>query len=256
LVQTLPIEQIDAGHLIRDRVALDEGDMAALEHSLRARGQQMPIEVVALEGGRFGLISGWRRIEALRRLGQVEVLALVRAPQGASEAYVAMIEENEVRANLSFYERARLATEATRVGVYPTVQQAVQGLFASASASKRSKILNFVSVHEAFGSNLAFPAAIPERLGLALAAAALGQEGFTRRLKDVLRKAGPENAAEERALLERALRKAPAAPSKPQLSEERYGAVGLKPGKDRIVLSGVGVDESFLQDLRAWLSTR
>jgi ParB family chromosome partitioning protein len=45
--------------------------MAALVTSLRARGQQVPIEVVAREGG-YGLISGLRRVMALREIGETE----------------------------------------------------------------------------------------------------------------------------------------------------------------------------------------
>jgi ParB family chromosome partitioning protein len=57
LIQRLPLAEIETGHLVRDRIVFDESDMAALVTSLRARGQQVPIEVVAQEGG-YGLISG------------------------------------------------------------------------------------------------------------------------------------------------------------------------------------------------------
>lgn len=86
---------------MRDRIGLDAAEMAPLVESLRTRGQQTPVEVVALEGGRYGLISGWRRVQALRRLcaetGDAArfgtVLALLRQPRDAAEAYVAMVEE-------------------------------------------------------------------------------------------------------------------------------------------------------------------
>ena len=100
---------------MRDRIAVAPDDLAALTESLRARGQQTPIEVVDLGGGQYGLISGWRRISALRALldetGEAQfatVLALLRQPADASAAYVAMVEENEIRIGLSYYERARL----------------------------------------------------------------------------------------------------------------------------------------------------
>jgi ParB family chromosome partitioning protein len=47
LIQRLPLDGIETGHLVRDRMAFDEAEMAALVTSLRARGQQVPIEVVA-----------------------------------------------------------------------------------------------------------------------------------------------------------------------------------------------------------------
>ena len=91
---------------------------AALMASLESRGQQTPIEVVELADGRFGLISGWRRLTALRQLqadegrgqGLDTVLALLRRPDTASDAYVSMVEENEIRTDLSHFERGRIAS--------------------------------------------------------------------------------------------------------------------------------------------------
>ena len=68
LIQALPLDAIEADHLVRDRLVADEEEMQTLISSIRARGQQTPVEVMALEGGRYGLISGWRRLTALRRL--------------------------------------------------------------------------------------------------------------------------------------------------------------------------------------------
>ena len=68
MVVELPLDQIEAAHLTRDRIHMDAEDMGALKASLASRGQQTPIEVVALPGGRYGLISGARRLAALREL--------------------------------------------------------------------------------------------------------------------------------------------------------------------------------------------
>ena len=116
LLQELPLDAVEASHLVRDRVAVDPSEQAALVESLRARGQQTPIDVVDRGDGalpRYGLISGWRRLSALRQIrdetGEIDtVLAQIRVPEGSSDAYVAMVEENEIRAGLSFYERARI----------------------------------------------------------------------------------------------------------------------------------------------------
>jgi ParB family chromosome partitioning protein len=161
LIQRLPLAQIETGHLVRDRMAFDADEMAALVASLRARGQQVPIEVVARPEGGYGLISGLRRVMALREIGEAGVLALIRRPETSSDAYLAMVEENEIRAGISFYERARLAAEASKLGIYPDPAAAIGALFASASPAKRSKIGSFVRVHEALGPALRYPAAIP-----------------------------------------------------------------------------------------------
>jgi ParB family chromosome partitioning protein len=259
LVRRLPLEAIDGGHLVRDRLGLDEAEMAALEASLRARGQQTPVDVVDLGGGRYGLVSGWRRLEALRRIGAGTALAVVRRPDGAAAAYLAMVEENEIRAGLSFYERARIAAEAARMGLYADAAAAVAALFASAPAPRRSKTLAFVALHEALGPALRFPEAIPERLGLALAAA-VRDAGAAARLRDALRKAAPRTAEAERAVLERAARKAPARREggRGQGAEAVAPGIALSAGRGggRLTLSGPGVTEALRRDLAAWLAAR
>lgn len=69
VVKKLPLDRIVLRHLARDRMVLDEEEMTALTASLEARGQQTPIEVLPLGDGTYGLISGLRRMEALKRLG-------------------------------------------------------------------------------------------------------------------------------------------------------------------------------------------
>ena len=96
------------------------------------------------------------------------VQALVRRPETAADAYVAMVEENEIRLGLSQYERARVAARAVARGVFPDEEAALRALFASASRPKRSRIRAFLALYHGLDDALRFPAAIPERLGLAL----------------------------------------------------------------------------------------
>jgi ParB-like chromosome segregation protein Spo0J len=213
LIQRLPLDAIDAAYLVRDRLAEGAGeDLQSLIDSLRARGQQTPIEVVALEDGRYGLISGWRRLTALQRLHRetgedrfAQVLALLRRPAAASDAYLAMVEENEIRSGLSYYERARIVARAADLGVFADEAAALRALFAAASRAKRSKIGSFLGLYHALDARLRFPAAISERLGLALARAIAADAGFGARLADRLRKAGVETPEAEQDLLQRAL---------------------------------------------------
>ncbi|ARE42545.1 Plasmid replication protein RepB (plasmid) [Rhodovulum sp. P5] len=264
-VMRLPLEAVEAGHLVRDRIAMDEDDLTTLMESLKARGQQMPIEVVDLGAGRYGLISGWRRLTALKRLhaetGEdrfTQVQALVRTPEGAPEAYVAMVEENEIRANLSFYERARIAVKAVEQGVFPRPLVAVRELFAAAPAPKRSKILTFTALVEALDDALRFPHAIPEHLGLKLVAALEEEAGFADRLVADLAAADPEDALAERKVLDAALKALGqgARPAAPPAGEEPAPGVTLKRGRGRLTLSGPGVDDALIGALRDWLAAR
>ena len=161
LAQPLPLSEIVDDHLVRARVALDEDDLQALQASLSDRGQQTPIDVVRLEDGRYGLISGWRRVTALRRNGAETVLGVIRQPDTAAETYQAMVEENEIRAGLSYWERAHIAARAAELGVYPDVSTAIARLFAHASRAKRSKIGSFATLIRHLESVIAFPNALP-----------------------------------------------------------------------------------------------
>ena len=74
MVLELPLSAVDETYLVRDRMQTDTAELEELIASLKARGQQTPIEVVELAQNqgqdRYGLISGWRRLTALRHLGE------------------------------------------------------------------------------------------------------------------------------------------------------------------------------------------
>ncbi|WP_283180219.1 ParB N-terminal domain-containing protein [Gemmobacter sp. 24YEA27] len=204
LVLRLPLAGIEADHLVRDRIDLDEEELEGLISSIAEHGQRNPVEVSEIAPGRYGLISGWRRLTALKRLCASgndrfdHVLALVRKPETAADAYIAMVEENEIRAGLSYYERARIAGRAVELGVFETEKQALQRLFANASRARRSKIGSFLVIWHRMDAVLRFARAIPERLGLALekaieAADSAMLETF---LQDLRRDPSPD-AAEE-----------------------------------------------------------
>ncbi|TDK50886.1 ParB/RepB/Spo0J family partition protein [Antarcticimicrobium luteum] len=226
MLELLPLGAIDIGHLVRDRMVQDEDEMTALMTSLEARGQQTPIEVVRLpdpQGGRtHGLISGWRRLTALTRLYErtndprfASVRALVVDPGSAQAAYVAMVEENEIRVNLSHYERARIALRAVEEGVYDSRRAALLSLYNAAPRAKRSKIGSFMALVEALDPALRFPTAIPEKLGLALTRALTEDPGLAPRLTARLAAAQAGSAEAELRILAEA-----AAPPAPVLSPE------------------------------------
>jgi len=254
VVKKLPLKEVMIHHLARDRMVLDPEEMEALKTSMAARGQQTPIEVVTLSDG-YGLISGLRRVEALRSLGATEVLAFIRKPESSEDAYRAMVEENEMRADLSYYERANIAVMSVGQNVFPTVKAAVKGLFAHVPAPKRSKILKFVTVREALGASLSFPQAIPEHLGFKLAQAIEADPEVGGRISAALRAAPPEDAAAERRILEKGL-SAPQAAPEPRLAQSIASGLKLEAKAGRAVLSGPAVDEAFLDALKAWAAQR
>lgn len=208
MILSLPLDQIAEDYLVRDRLSADGEDMATLLASLRARGQQTPIEVVALDKHSYGLISGWRRLQAIRQLAQdtdeaqfKTILAVRRTPADAAATYVSMVEENEIRAGLSYYERARVTAKAVEQRVYSSEKEALNGLFGSVPRAKRSKIKSFIRIVDALDDVLLFPSALSERAGLALARALQDDPNFATRLRARLLPAVPETAEQELALL-------------------------------------------------------
>lgn len=266
MVLDLPLDAIEATHLQRDRMHMDPDDMASLKASIRHRNQQIPIDVVSLPNGRYGLISGARRLTALKMLHDetgdarfATIKALLRPFDAAPEAYLAMVEENEIRADLSFYERGRLAFEAARLGVFDSPAVAVRMLFQHAPAPKRSKILSFVALHEALGDALRFPEAIPEKLGLALVKAMQENPEMTFRLRDGLAAAEINKAADERKVLEtglQAVSERKPRDARPDSQENAGAGIRMEARPGKVVLSGGGVTDALIAALGKWLDNR
>lgn len=256
VVLRLPLSAIVDSWLIRDRVVAEQAEMEALKSSLRSYGQRNPIEVADIGGGRYGLISGWRRMIALRALSEEDarfdtVLALVRLPQASGDTYIAMVEENEVRASLSYWERARVVVQTVSNGVFASEKLALQRLFASASRSKRSKIGSFIHLVHKLDGTLRFPSALPERLGLRLAAAFQAQPALAEQVIALLSQHDAKDAASEQACLLASL----SGGTRSSATRDNLGdGLWLETKFDgRVVLGGPALNEELIDKLRAWL---
>ncbi len=266
MVLSLPLTAIAEDHLIRDRLEAEPEAMEALLQSLRARGQQTPVEVADLGSGRWGLISGWRRLVALRRLWEEtgddrfsRILALPRRSGSGAPAYVAMVEENEVRANLSFYERARIVLRAVGAGAFDSEKAALQTLFASASYAKRSKVKSFITIVEALDTDLRFPTHIAERQGLALSKALTTDSGLAGRIRATRIATPPDSPEAELKILAQTIEAPKPPPTEPKTGSDTAKQtltddqlrMRVSPGK--VILEGP-LDEAFVTHLRRWLS--
>jgi ParB-like chromosome segregation protein Spo0J len=271
MVVDLPLDEIVVDHLVRDRLVVDETEMQTLKTSLRRRGQQAPVEVMHLGDGRYGLISGWRRCRALAEIAEEDrnhdptVLALLRRPEEASDAYLAMVEENEIRVDLSYFERARIVVKAVDEGVYGTERTALQMLFHSASRAKRSKIGSFLPVVRALDGVLRFPQALSERLGLSLSQALNDDPGFADRLTTRLSAAEIDSPEAETALLTKALTaqnqslkagsETKSAEAEPAFRDETIGAFTLRRHRDgTLSILGAAWPDKLEPDLKRLLS--
>ena len=239
LIQKLPLTSVDDSYLVRDRIAVDPEETRALTESLQMRGQQAPIEVADLGDGRFGLISGWRRLSALRALKAETVLAVLRKPAESSDAYLAMVEENEIRVGLNFYERGRIAARAADMGVYPSDAEALKGLFPTAPRSRRSKIGSFVRIVRALDDVLRFPSVFTETSGLALAKAMTMYPTLGDAIRVRLTAAPAEIAQQEQAAIAEVLAGIEASSTAKQVDMSKGG----RPAKDppEVVDLGAGL---------------
>jgi ParB family transcriptional regulator, chromosome partitioning protein len=149
-VQPIPTAAIAEDALNRDRTAADPQALEELRNSILATGVRMPIEVFPLADPdgprRYGLISGFRRLAAVRALaaiglaGHDTIPAFVRAPATLVAAMTAMVEENAIRADVSPWEQARLAVTAVDRGLFDTVDAAIATLYANLGRDKRKRL--------------------------------------------------------------------------------------------------------------------
>lgn len=247
LIMEIPLSDIEEGALIRDRMWMDGEELEELKRSIAAHGLRLPIEVFERQepgdGKRYGLLSGYRRfvaVQGLRELWDGErydtIRAVVREPSAMGGTFVAMVEENEVRADLSHFERGRIAVLAAQEGAFLNTEAAVDALFATGSKAKRSKIRSFALIFEELGDMLVFPESLREKDGLKLATAL--RAGGEAAIRDALAEATPETPDEELAVVLAAIEAM--TPAKPDPS--RGGRPKREVARSRKTDAGVQVD--------------
>ena len=277
LILALPIDSIQPDVIVRDRTVIDPTEMAELKASIAAHGLRLPIEVFARREGRrsYGLLSGFRRLRAVRELYEETgedryktIAGLVREPDTLGGGFVAMVEENEVRAALSHYERGRISVVAAQRGAFPDTESAVDALFHAASKAKRSKIRSFALIFEELGDLLSHAEGLKERDGLRLATAL--RAGAQQALRDALSEAQADTAEQEWAALEPVIAAAekkakPVSGGRPRKATKTQvlrdvslpGGVGFRgetDGKAYVIrFRGKGVDQDLIERAMAQL---
>ncbi len=103
-IQLLPHELIKPNPH-QPRVRFDYNELEGLACSIRANGMLQPINVRALEDGKYELISGERRLRAARMVGMAKIPSIVMNVSDEQSALFAII-ENVQRQNLDFFEEA------------------------------------------------------------------------------------------------------------------------------------------------------
>lgn len=177
VMQRIPLDAVWTGKLTRDRSDLDPDDLQELCDSIAAIGLSNPIRVERSADG-FELVQGLRRLSAFRRLDAVHpesgydaIPAVVMDPgETLDMLYRRMVDENLIRADVSFAEMARLAEAyaADPETAAADPDAAVDILYGSAGKQKRSYIRGFARLLALVGDSLRHAPSIPRALGLAV----------------------------------------------------------------------------------------
>lgn len=156
-IHQIAIAEIDRDALPRDRTTEDPSRYD-LECSILTQGLRMPIEVFERADPKgpflYGLISGHRRLSACEALGHDTIAAFLRRPRDNATALAAMVAENEMREQISAWEKGRLLNRVLCEGFYPTEDAALDSLFPSASRQKRARLRSIVLVVSEFDGRL------------------------------------------------------------------------------------------------------
>ena len=173
----IPTHLIDAEALPRDRTHLDASALTELRLSIATHGLRTPIEVYATDQG-YALISGLRRLTATRALHSLTqnpiyttIQATILTPQTTAQALTLMVEENDIRADLSPWEKGRIAVASRNEGHFPTIDAAIAALYPAACKMRRSRLRALALLVEELDGTLTSPETLSQRQALRLAAA-------------------------------------------------------------------------------------
>jgi ParB family chromosome partitioning protein len=236
-IQRIPLAEIDQAALTRDRAGLDPEPQAELERSIATYGLRQPIEVFPLPEPRgphrWGLLNGYRRLLAFRTLlentGQdryAAIPAFVREAASLAASLAAMVEENEIRAGLSPFERGFIAVNARNQGAFASIEEAVDGLYPNANRPKRNRLRALAFLAEEMDGQFAAPELLSQQQATRIARALTA--GFGELIRTALEESSLKDPDHQWSLVEPILAEAEAHARRPETSD--------RPGRPRRIL--------------------
>ena len=164
---TLDPHDIDTTAIPRDRVGLDDTALTELKSSIQTIGLRQPIEVWRKSdpgsGPRYGLISGLRRLTAHRQLGLTQIAAFLREPTDIADAMAHMAAENEIRAQITPWEKGHFITQTVAEGLFDTIDTAIPRLYPNLCHNRRARLRAVAEVVDYFGRSLTEPTTLSQR---------------------------------------------------------------------------------------------
>jgi ParB family chromosome partitioning protein len=234
-IHLIPLADIDSAALTRDRTGLDAEPQQELELSIVASGLRQPIEVFPVDSPahRYGLLSGYRRLLAFRTLHErtsqdryAAIPAFVRASTSLATALAAMVEENEIRAGLSPFERGLIAVTARNQGAFTSIEEAIEKLYPNATKQKRHRLRTLAFLAEEMQSHLTAPEKLTQSQAFRIARAISG--GFGELIRTALEESSVTDPDHQWQLIEPILAEADEHAKKPEVS--------TAPGRPRRIL--------------------
>jgi ParB family chromosome partitioning protein len=141
IVQDIYLDKILTGKQVRDW--FDEETLAGLTQSLRESGQQEPIHVLRIDGDRYSLLTGGRRLRAARKAGWTNIAAIVEEGElSKSDLLVRQIIENAQREDLTPLEKAKAIELLKRETGWNGTQIAAKLGFSNGTVTKLLALLS------------------------------------------------------------------------------------------------------------------
>jgi ParB family chromosome partitioning protein len=236
-VHLVPLPEIDEAAFTRDRTALDPDAQHELELSIAASGLRQPVELLTFSepraGRPYGLISGYRRLIALRALHErtgyerfSTIPAFIRGSTTLPAAIAAMVEENEIRAGLSPFERGLVCVTARNQGAFISIEEAVEKLYPNAGRVKRLRLRALAHFAEEMDGQFTAPQKLKQEHAFRIARAI--DAGFGDLIRTALEESSVKDPDHQWDLIQPILAEAEELAKKPERSE--------RPGRPRRIL--------------------
>ncbi|WP_199737837.1 plasmid partitioning protein RepB [Falsigemmobacter faecalis] len=178
-VREIALDSIIASD-IKDRIALDDPGIQDLARAIAKHGQIVPIMVRPLPDrpDRYQIIYGRRRLAAIRQLDQAQTIKAIIRHVKDEDAVIAQGQENNLRLDPSYIEKALFARSLQEQGFdITTIGEALN--------IDRYSVSKFIKVAEDTGEDV---------ISLIGAAHEIGRRPW-RELGDLVQSFGPEAAA-------------------------------------------------------------
>nr|MBA3325632.1 hypothetical protein [Paracoccaceae bacterium] len=152
--------------------------------------------------------------------------AFLRERTTLAAALAAMVEENEIRADLSPFERGLVAVAARNQGAFASIEEAVNGLYPNASKQKRQRLRTLAFFAEEMDGQFTAPEKLSFRQTDRIAAAI--SAGFGDLIRTALEESSLTDPDHQWALLQPILAEAEDHAARPEVSPN--------PGRPRRIL--------------------